>query len=303
MIGLDDKQQGVVGCMESQVVIAGPGSGKTRVLTEKARQLFGEGKDILCITFTRSAAGEMQSRVPGLPACTIHSYCCGNVGWDEDWGYDGLLYRFTQMDHKKKFEWVLLDEAQDLNQMELDVVISLIGDKLFAVGDPYQSIYGFQGAMGSSVIKILNKMGCKISNLNNNYRSKPEIVSRLNKWFNRNLVSVGIKDTGLTAILFRRNDDLFYVSGQLKAKGIPHKIRLSIDRANGKDRENDVLGSSNLRLMTIHCSKGQEFDKVLLFSWYPDSYEEERRVYYVAMARASKSFVRVENVKELIRNL
>ena len=298
---LDEEQMVAVDSKESQVVVAGPGSGKTRVLTEKARALFEKGEDILCLTFTRSAAREMQSRVPGLPASTIHSYCCGGVGWDEAWGYEGLLYRFLNTTDKRRFSWVLLDEAQDVNALELDVVLSLVGDKLFAVGDPYQSIYGFQGAMGPKVITFLESMGCRKIDLRNNYRSSPEIVSRLNRWFNRGLISKNIKQTGLTYMLFRKNEDLFFVSSFLKKRGVPHGVRLSAEY--GANREYNVIGLSSTKLMTIHCSKGHEADRVLLFDWYPDGEPEEMRVMYVAMARASQEFKEVRTLEGLIKLL
>lgn len=301
-VELDEEQQYVVNSNESMMVVAGPGSGKTRVLTEKARSIFNRGESLLCLTFTRSAAREMSSRVAGLPATTIHSYCCGRVGWRKEWGYDGLLYRFLMQKDIEKFDWVLLDECQDVNEMEMDVVLSLIGNKMFAVGDPYQSIYGFQGAMGPKVVKLLDKIGCKEVPLHNNYRSCEDIVYRLNTIYDRGLVSRGTKETGLTCILCRTNDDVFYASTFLKDKEIPHRLRLSAEQADSKER--DIIGESNLRLMTIHQSKGQEFDKVFLFSWRPGGFEEEEeRVYYVAIARASKEFYETSNLDLLMRYL
>jgi len=299
---LSEEQQRVVESEDSLVVVAGPGSGKTRVLTEKARHLMHKGASILCLCFTRSAAKEMAERVPMLPATTIHSFCCGTVGWNEDWGYKGLLFRFAQFEKdKSRFDWILLDECQDVNATEIDVVTSLVEKKLFAVGDPYQSIYGFQNAMGAKAIKYLTHWGCKVEELKDNYRSSPEIVSRLNKIYNRGLISKGIKDTSLTAILCRRNDDVFYVSKELKSKGIPHKVRLSAEVS--QNREFDVIDESDLRVMTIHCAKGHEFDRVILFDWYPDALKEEMRVYYVAMSRASKQFIEVNSIEDIMFEL
>jgi len=50
------------------LVSAGPGSGKTRVLTERIKRLlnYTRPERILVFTFTRKAAGEMQSRFAGL---------------------------------------------------------------------------------------------------------------------------------------------------------------------------------------------------------------------------------------------
>lgn len=295
---LDKEQQAVVDYDGSALCIAGPGSGKTRVLTEKARKIFNSPENILCLTFTRGAAREMQKRIPGIPASTIHSYCCGLVGWKESWGYPGLLWRTLMEEDRPKFDWIALDEVQDLNPEEMDVALSLVGGKIFAVGDPYQSIYGFQGAMGPQVMTLFKKMGCEEINLHNNYRSCPDIVEKLNKIFKRGLVSREIRETGLTAILCRTNDDVFQVSKFLLASNIPHTLRLSVEY--GDNKEKNYLGESNLRVMTSHQSKGLEFDKVILYNWFPNiDQEEEIRVYYVTIARASKEFREVFSLEDL----
>ena len=84
---LNDKQQEAVDHLDGPcLVTACPGSGKTRVLTERACALVERGikpKNILCMTFTNKAAKEMSERIckklktkkPGFFIGTFHSLC------------------------------------------------------------------------------------------------------------------------------------------------------------------------------------------------------------------------------------
>lgn len=82
------QQQAVLAGMGPVLVLAGPGSGKTRVLTQRVAYLIGalgvHPYSILAVTFTNKAAREMESRVQrllgepqtrGLMMGTFHSIC------------------------------------------------------------------------------------------------------------------------------------------------------------------------------------------------------------------------------------
>ncbi|MFT4189574.1 MAG: DNA helicase PcrA [Aeromicrobium sp.] len=86
--GLNDPQRAAVGHAPGQLlVVAGAGSGKTRVLTRRIAWLLGHEKaapgSILAITFTNKAAAEMKERVEELVGArsramwvaTFHSAC------------------------------------------------------------------------------------------------------------------------------------------------------------------------------------------------------------------------------------
>ena len=67
-----------------QLVVAVPGSGKTRVIVERIIYLIGQGlkpSEILCLTFSEKAADEMKERldkitdVSDMHISTFHSFC------------------------------------------------------------------------------------------------------------------------------------------------------------------------------------------------------------------------------------
>ncbi|GAA0063619.1 ATP-dependent helicase [Clostridium sp. CTA-1] len=79
-----------------------------------------------------------------------------------------------------KFPWIIIDEYQDLGKPLHEMILSLITNtkmKYFAVGDPDQSIYDFQGASPEYLIELGSFFSVRTIKLINNYRSAQKIIN------------------------------------------------------------------------------------------------------------------------------
>lgn len=81
-------------------------------------------------------------------------------------------------------EWVLVDEAQDINPARRELAKRLIkrGGRAIFVGDPRQSIYGFTGAGGDSIDRIREEFKCKVMPLTVTYRCPKAVVRYAQQW-------------------------------------------------------------------------------------------------------------------------
>jgi len=72
----------------------------------------------------------------------------------------------------QKYDYLFVDEAQDLNPAQLSLVLSSIkdGGRIIAVGDRNQSIYGFRGADVQSIPKIIAHLKATVLPLSITYR-------------------------------------------------------------------------------------------------------------------------------------
>ncbi len=108
---LNEAQKKAVADTEGAVlVIAGAGSGKTRVLTARVCRLIDNGVSpycILAITFTNKAANEMKARITsalgelgeGVWTSTFHSMCAKMLRFDADkLGYDKNYSIYTDLE-------------------------------------------------------------------------------------------------------------------------------------------------------------------------------------------------------------
>lgn len=129
-----EQRRAVETCEGPLLILAGAGSGKTRVLTHRMAYILSEGlaspDEILCVTFTNKAAHEMENRIYkiladlGYPVrsqlwiSTFHSFCVRI-----------LKKHITQLGYKPFFS--IYDPTDQLSQIKKVMIALNINDKLF----------------------------------------------------------------------------------------------------------------------------------------------------------------------------
>lgn len=88
-----------------------------------------------------------------------------------------------------RFDYVLVDEYQDTNHVQMSIVMQLCQEKqrVCAVGDDSQSIYSFRGANIDNILNYQRRFqGTRLFKLEQNYRSTQTIVEAANSLIKHN---------------------------------------------------------------------------------------------------------------------
>ena len=77
-------------------------------------------------------------------------------------------------------DYVLVDEAQDTNPVRLELATRMLArnGRMFAVGDRYQAIYGFSGALSNALELIEERFNAKVLPLSTTYRCPKAVVEQ-----------------------------------------------------------------------------------------------------------------------------
>ena len=172
---LNPQQREAVLCTEGPLlVVAGAGSGKTRVLTHRIAHLIGEGlaspSEILAITFTNRAATEMKERVEQLVGgrvasrmwvMTFHSACGRMLRRDAELiGYKSSFTIYDQADQVRLVKSCIEDLGKDPKRFVPRAVhgaISKAKDRLLTAALYEQQVSGFFEQSVSSVYELYER--------------------------------------------------------------------------------------------------------------------------------------------------
>ncbi len=220
--------------------------------------------------------------------------------------------------------WLIVDELQDCEPRELALLSRLraAGTGFFAVGDPYQAIYGWRGSDPALFAQAETTFQCGAAVLPRNYRSTRTIVdsARAVLGFQPGRPSGTLsaaRSFGDRLVVRRHHDpvsEALYLAERitrLHDAGIPYgevailfrlraqaePLRAALTARNIPCREPTEAAGDAVQLLTLHAAKGLEFRQVFLsgineglvplghrFDLCGDS--EERRLLFVGLTRA-----------------
>jgi superfamily I DNA/RNA helicase len=205
---------------------------------------------------------------------------------------------------KDRFRYVLVDEFQDVNSLQVEFIKLLLTDEtqLFCVGDDWQSIYGFRGSDVSYIVEFEKHFNpSKVITLNINYRSTQNIVDAGNEVIKHNkfkidkeifaikpslqkimLYSAAEEDNGISQTLNFCVEQVV----KLQKEGYSSDDILFLYRRNHMFRPNfsDAFKSAGIKVQakTIHAAKGLEAKVVFIigltdgYGGFPDIWLEDR---------------------------
>ena len=197
----------------------------------------------------------------------------------KEWDFADTLWKVWGSNLRpKQYDWIIVDEAQDLSPAQLEIVRRSLRGKgrLLFVGDPEQAIMGFAGADHRSLERIIDKMQCDVMSLSICYRcpSKildlareivPDIKNAPNaiegEIFNIEANEIASKVRKQDMILCRTTAPLISLCLSLIHKGIPAKVL-------GRDIGEGLLSTAR------NISKRTDFDGWLRFDRAVNKWKE-----------------------------
>lgn len=178
---LNDEQREAVLCTEGPLlVLAGAGSGKTRVLTHRIAYLVEEKGiapwQILAITFTNKAAKEMRERVAallggrtrGMWVSTFHAMCVRILRDDADKiGYDKNFSIYDTDDLKRLVKPIMIELDADPKQISPAVLLSQISQAKNALMSPADVHKKYEGtnSRGELIADVYERLERRLKNL------------------------------------------------------------------------------------------------------------------------------------------
>jgi len=173
-----------------------------------------------------------------------------------------ILNKNKQFD---RYEYLLIDEYQDIDKITLDFINACRSSEektsLIAIGDDYQSIYGFKGSDPSFFIDSSDlTLPRKEIFLNTNYRSNQAIINLAEKFINLNENKINKKSVSFES-KSKLNLSCIYTDKEHDVSKLKRNLKKDLDffyltRSNKFNNQEKILES------LIECIKNSNYSRL-----------------------------------------
>ena len=233
------------------------------------------------------------------------------------------------------FDEIIIDEFQDISSLRLKLVKSLINNNentsCYTVGDDWQSIFKFAGSridlfsnfgekdkkLEKVIIPETYRFSQSIAEISQNFilKNPSQIKKEITSSINNKLSPIGV--------FFDEEEFLLeQILKKITSKKNPSSILVLGRYKNSRPQILEKYSNQNIQFKTIHSSKGEEADYVIINLINSPSYKfpseimddpllnlviednetypfaEERRLFYVALTRAKKQIFLIDSDQE-----
>lgn len=190
-----------------------------------------------------------------------------------------VLREVKEMKRKLDFQYIIVDEYQDISRQRFDLVTALseVTDaKIIAVGDDWQSIYAFSGSDITLFTRFEEKMGyAKLLKIVKTYRNSQEVIDIAGNFIQRNETQIkkelkSPKHIVDPVIIYTYDGSPKKRDGDNKSGvnyEIAHAVEVALEQIMAFNKQEGKTGKSTMLLLGRFGFDGDKLEKSGLFEY------------------------------------
>ncbi|MBQ0126610.1 MAG: UvrD-helicase domain-containing protein [Bacteroidales bacterium] len=273
--GLNDEQKKAVACVDGPVlIVAGAGSGKTRVLTSRIANLLAQGvpaERILALTFTKKAASEMKERIAMMVGARNARHLVMGT-------FHAVFVRFLReyaqfLGYSEQF--TIYDQGDSTSAIKVCIKELQLDDKIYKPRDVLSRISMAKNNL-VTVNSYRNNQDLQMADL---HSKKPRLVD-LYELYQKKLKASSVMDfddilLNMNILLRDNKEALESISGRFSSIMVDEyqdtnfAQYLILKKLSGRHRNICVVGDDS---QSIYAFRGAKIENILNFKKdYPES--------------------------------
>ncbi len=218
-----------------------------------------------------------------------------------------IIYIYFELNgypYNSNIKHVVIDEAQDYSELQFYILRKCFEKAYFTIlGDVNQAINPFCQYKSLEELSDVFSDGYKYIELNNTYRSSPEILDYSNTILGINNIKSIRLSNGIPVRHYNNNESVDEILKNIqyiyehgfkniaiitKNSGETNKLYNKLTKKHIRyNFTKNMIKKDCVSIMPSYLAKGLEFDGVIIYNDINNKYnEEEKKLYYVAITRA-----------------